>query len=110
MPQIDSKQREKWPAPHDPPPAEYVQEEVEKARAESQGDPLKAKARAVLALLRAEYGEPEWPILDPLGMLVEILLSHRTADPATWRAYNSLRTRFSSWEEVCAAQVASAPA
>src|SRR5688572_10785817 len=105
MPPIDTHQREKWPAPHDPPPAAYVQSEVKKAQAESEFEPLKAKTRAVLALLRAEYGEPEWPVLDPVGMLIEILLSHRTADPATWRAYNSLRERFASWEEACDAPV-----
>ena len=105
MPTIDPTQREKWPAPHDPPPSEYVQSEIEQALAESVGDPVRAKVRAVLALLRGEYGEPDWPVLDPLGTLIEILLSHRTTDPVTWAAYNRLRDQFPTWDAVCDAPV-----
>jgi endonuclease-3 len=105
MPNIDTKQREKWPPPHDPLGSDYVKSEMGKAIAERERDPVKAKARAVLALVRAEYGEPEWPVLDPVGLLVEILLGHRTTDPVTWRAFNNLRERFPTWEEVCDAPV-----
>jgi endonuclease III len=105
MTSIDTKQREKWPAPNPPPPASYVEAEVERALEEVATDPLRAKTRAVLALLRAEYGEPNWPILDPLGTLIETMLSHRTADPQTWAAYNELRQRFPTWQQVVDAPV-----
>jgi endonuclease-3 len=100
MPSLDTKQREKWPAPHPYPDPAELEAEVERAREETATDPLRAKARAVLALLLMEYGEPEWPVLDPLGTLIETLLSHRTADPDTWAAYNELRRRFPTWDEV----------
>jgi endonuclease III len=105
MPHIDDHAREKWPAPHEGPPLDKVEEEVGEARRELAADPQRAKARAVLWLLREEYGEPDWPILDPLGTLVEILLSHRTTDPVTWHAYNELLRRFPTWEQVCDAPV-----
>src|SRR4051812_28718245 len=105
MTSIDTKQREKWPAPSPPPPASYVEAEVAQALEEVATDPLRAKTRAVLALLRAEYGEPNWPILDPLGTLIETMLSHRTADPQTWAAYNELRQRFPDWQQVVDAPV-----
>lgn len=106
MPKLDTQQREKWPAPHEGPPLSEVEREVALAREELATEPLKAKARAVLALMRAEYGEPEWPVLDPLGTLVETLLSHRTADPQTWAAYLELKRRWPTWEELADAPVA----
>ncbi|MDQ3928563.1 MAG: endonuclease III [Chloroflexota bacterium] len=105
MPRIDTQQREKWPAPNEGPPLSEVEREVDIAREEAATDPLRAKARAVLALLREEYGEPNWPVLDPLGTLVETLLSHRTADPQTWAAYNELKRRWPTWEELAEAPV-----
>lgn len=105
MPHVDVEAREKWPAPHDGPPLSSVEAQVAGAWDELAADPLKAKARAALALLREEYGEPDWPILDPMGTLIEILLSHRTADPSTWAAFNELRRRFPTWEALCDAPV-----
>ena len=105
MPKLDTQQREKWPAPHEGPPLSEVEREVAVAREELVTEPLKAKARAVLALMRVEYGEPEWPVLDPLGTLVETLLSHRTADPQTWAAYQELKRRWPTWEELADAPV-----
>lgn len=100
MPQLDEKQREKWPAP-DPGPSEKVTEEqVGEALDEVEEDPLRAKMRAVLALLREEYGEPRWPTLDALGTLIETMLSHRTADPQTWASFQELRRRFPNWQDV----------
>ena len=99
MPHLDTKQREKWLAPDPGPGAGDTATELAKARAEA-ADPLRAKARAVLALLREEYGEPRWPILDPLSSLIEVLLSHRTADPQTWAAFKALRARFPDWAAV----------
>jgi endonuclease-3 len=82
-----------------------VEAELAKAREELTTEPLRAKARAVLALLRRAYGEPNWPVLDPLGTLIETMLSHRTADPQTWAAYQELRRRFPMWEDVLNAPV-----
>lgn len=98
MSPIDSKQREKWPAPNPGPPPAEAEAQVAQALQETATDPLRAKTRAVQALLRQAYGEPNWPVLDPLGTLVEILLSHRTTDPVTWNAFNELRGRFPTWE------------
>lgn len=100
MPHLDTKQREKWPPPGDGPSKAQTEAEVERAREEAKTDPIRAKARAVLALLREEYGEPNWPVLDPMGTLIEVLLSHRTADPQTWAAYQELIRRFPTWEQV----------
>ena len=105
MARIDTKQREKWPAPNPGPPDDEIERELAKALEEVKTDPLRAKARAVLALLRKEYGEPNWPVLDPLGTLIETMLSHRTADPQTWAAYQELRRRFPTWQEVIDAPV-----
>ncbi len=106
MPKIDSKAREKWPAPQPGPSPATTQAKVSSAEVEASTDPLRAKAEAVLALLRHEYGEPRWPTLDPMGTLIEILLSHRTADPQTWAAFQELRRRFPTWEQLCDAPVA----
>src|SRR5690349_18902467 len=100
MQKVDMHAREKWPPPsHDPSPAD-ITAELATAEAEVAADPLRAKARAVLALLRQTYGEPRWPTLDPLSALIEVLLSHRTADPQTWAAFQALRRQFSTWEAV----------
>jgi endonuclease-3 len=106
MPPIDTKQREKWPAPSPGPDAATTAAQVARAREEAATDPLRAKARAVLALLNAVYGEPAWPVLDPLATLIEVILSHRTADPQTWAAYQALRARWPTWEALRDAPVA----
>ncbi len=63
---------------------------------------LKAKALAVHASLCQEY---ECPIAyfstkDPLSELVSALLSHRTKNADSARAYRQLRERFPTWEAV----------
>src|SRR5437870_2075206 len=102
---IDTRQREKWPAPNPGPPQDEVEEQLAIAHEEARGDPIRAKLRAVLVLLRREYGEPNWPVLDPMGTLIEVLLSHRTTDPVTWHAYNELIRRWPTWEELRDASV-----
>jgi endonuclease-3 len=77
-----------------------VEAQIELALEEAKTDPRRAKARAVLAILRREYGEPEWPVLDPVGTLMEILLGHRTTDPVAWAAFEELHRRFPTWEQV----------
>ncbi len=98
MSPIDQRARQKWPAPHPGPGATAIAAEVARARAEAAADPLRAKARAVLALLTGAYGLPGWPVLDPLAQLVEVILSHRTTDPVAWEAYQALRKRWPAWE------------
>jgi endonuclease-3 len=98
MTKLDTHQREKWPAPSAPPDPAEAEAQVALAVEEAATDPLRAKARAVMALLRQEYGEPNWPVLDPVPSLVEILLSHRTTDPVAWTAFNELLRRFPTWD------------
>ncbi len=69
---------------------------------------LRAKLLHVHELLCAAY---ECPIayfheLDPLSELVSSLLSHRTRNADSGRAFRQLRARFATWEEVRDAPVA----
>ena len=59
---------------------------------------LSAKALEVTRRLTELYGVAEWSQKDPLSMLVDIILSHRTRDEQTAAAYDSLLKRFGSWE------------
>src|SRR5581483_2162166 len=61
---------------------------------------LSAKAAEVTKRLTQLYGELPFSSKDPMSMLVEILLSHRTYDAQTDAAYNNLLQRFGSWEAV----------
>lgn len=61
---------------------------------------LVAKAREVTARLTALYGKLPFSDKDPMSMLVEIILSHRTRDEQTAAAYANLLHRFGSWEAV----------
>jgi endonuclease-3 len=69
---------------------------------------LKAKALRVHELLCAEYRCPiaYFHSLDPLSELVSSLLSHRTRNADSGRAFRQLRERFPSWEAVRDAPVA----
>lgn len=61
------------------------------------------RALQVHGLLLAYYGEPELKEqLDPLSELVATILSQNTNDTNSGRAYESLRTRFPTWEQVLA--------
>ncbi len=59
---------------------------------------LKAKALEAIRRLTEQYGPGRWSRKDPLSMLVDIILSHRTRDEQTAAAYARLKERFSSWE------------
>ena len=61
-----------------------------------------AKAREVHDRLCEEYGcpVPFFSVKDPLSELVSALLSHRTKNRDSHRAYLALRERFPTWEEV----------
>lgn len=61
---------------------------------------LSAKAAEVTKRLTERYGELPFSPKDPMSMLVEILLSHRTRDEQTDAAYENLLKRFGSWEAV----------
>src|SRR5579884_3879797 len=61
---------------------------------------LAAKALEVTNRLTAFYGEVPFSSKDPMSMLVDILLSHRTRDEQTADAWDNLLKRFGSWEAV----------
>ena len=80
------------------------------AAQEAQGahDDLKAKALLVHERLCAAYEcpVPYFHDLDPLGELVSSLLSHRTRNADSGRAFKALRRRLPTWEQVRDARVA----
>ncbi|GAC1359477.1 MAG: endonuclease III [Ktedonobacteraceae bacterium] len=61
---------------------------------------LSAKALEITLRLTEQYGEVSFSSKDPMSMLVDILLSHRTRDEQTAAAYANLLKRFGSWEAV----------
>lgn len=61
---------------------------------------LSTKALEVTRRLTEQYGESRWSSKDPMSMLVDILLSHRTRDEQTGAGYDNLLKRFGSWEGV----------
>src|SRR5947209_766663 len=61
---------------------------------------LSAKAIEVTQHLTEHYGELPFSSKDPMSMLVDIILSHRTRDEQTAAAYDNLLQRFGSWEAV----------
>lgn len=66
----------------------------------------KIDVRRIIVLLSSEYGYPEWqPNHDPLGTLVQTILSQNTSDRNSHRAFASLRASFPTWEELLTADV-----
>jgi endonuclease-3 len=61
---------------------------------------LSQKALEVTRRLTDQYGVAEWSSKDPMSMLVDIILSHRTRDEQTAAAYDNLLKRFGTWEAV----------
>ncbi len=61
---------------------------------------LSAKAIKVTQRLTELYGEVPFSSKDPMSMLVDIILSHRTRDEQTAAAYDNLLQHFGSWEAV----------
>ncbi len=61
---------------------------------------LSAKALEVTRRLTEYYGEVPFSSKDPMSILVDIILSHRTRDEQTAAAYDNLLKRFGSWEAV----------
>lgn len=61
----------------------------------------------ILDLLISAYGDRVWhKRLDPVGELVQTILSQNTSDSNSSRAYSSLMERFGNWERVAAARPA----
>lgn len=61
---------------------------------------LSTKALEITQRLTEKYGVAAWSTKDPMSMLVDIILSHRTRDEQTAAAYDNLLRRFGSWEAV----------
>jgi endonuclease III len=61
---------------------------------------LVAKAREVTRRVVARHGAARFSSRDPLSMLVNIILSHRTKKAENAAAYRALKERFGSWEGV----------
>jgi endonuclease III len=66
--------------------------------------PPEVKIQGVHAALAEEYGDLEWrPSIDPLSELVLTILSQHTSDVNRDRAFDAMKRRFPTWEEVLAA-------
>lgn len=62
---------------------------------------LQQKVAKVQERLLDAYGEPQWrPHLEPVAELVSTILSQNTNDTNRDVAYDRLRSRFDTWEEV----------
>jgi endonuclease-3 len=65
------------------------------------GEERLAKVAEVHRILLEVYGEPNWrPHLDPVSELVSTILSQNTNDVNRDVAYERLRARFPTWEQV----------
>lgn len=63
--------------------------------------PPEEKVGHVYNALAAYYGDLEWrPSTDPLSELILTILSQHTSDLNRDRAFDSMKKRFSTWEEV----------
>src|SRR5437868_13073239 len=64
------------------------------------------KIQKVLAALAEYYGDLEWrPRVDPLSELILTILSQHTSDTNSFRAFDDMRQRYPTWEEVRAVLV-----
>lgn len=70
---------------------------------EPQTLPPDEKIIPVLDALREEYGIPHQPDRDPVAVLIRGILSQNTSDTNSGRAYDNLRAKFPTWEEVARA-------
>lgn len=68
--------------------------------------PPEEKIGRVTEALNEFYGDLEWrPRTDPLSELILTILSQHTSDANSFRAFDAMRQRFPTWEEVTAAPV-----
>jgi len=64
------------------------------------------KVRSISFKLEKAYGRKRWKVRgDPLSELIATILSQNTSDQNSHRAYASLRSRFSTWEQTRRASV-----
>ena len=83
-----------------PSPAPALPEVVKVSRAEWKR-PSRARVRKIRDRLREMYGRPiNIPHREPVDELVRTVLSQATSDLNRDRAFNRLKERFDSWEEV----------
>ena len=61
---------------------------------------LRTRILKIHRLLLEAYGDPPRPRLDPVSELVSTILSQSTNDSLRDRAYDRLRKRYPTWEEV----------
>lgn len=61
---------------------------------------LQQKAAAIFTRLMNTYGTPDWPVMPPLDEMMNTVLSQNTNDRNRDLAFQRLRQRFDSWEEV----------
>ncbi|MCX7819780.1 MAG: endonuclease III [Kiritimatiellae bacterium] len=66
--------------------------------------------REVADILRARYGRPRIPRRAPLDVLIATVLSQRTTDRTSQRAFRELRRRFPRWRDVVGAPEAAVAA
>ncbi len=62
--------------------------------------PLVKEIREVDRRLKRLYGEPRRHGRDPVGQLIETMLSQATTDVQTARSFAELRRRFPTWNQV----------
>src|SRR5436305_14491594 len=63
--------------------------------------PPQEKIQKALSAFAAYYGGLEWrPRIDPLSELILTILSQHTSDVNSFRAFDEMRHRFPTWEEV----------
>jgi endonuclease-3 len=65
---------------------------------------MKTKIRTINRLLIKKYGIPGRSKIppDPVDLLIATILSQNTNDKNSYKAYNNLKDKFNSWEEVAA--------
>ena len=87
-------------------PGEIIKRSRSKANLSAYGYPsgdraaLADKALTVTQRLTEKYGPAQWSSKDPLSMLVDIILSHRTRDAQTAAAYTALKARYATREDL----------
>lgn len=63
-----------------------------------------AWVREILSRLEGRYGVPKWHArLDPVDELVACILSQNTSDTNSFRAFDQLKRKYPTWEQVLAA-------
>ncbi len=68
---------------------------------------MEQKIRKVIEILENAFGVPcRRPVKEPLDILISTILSQNTTDTNSDRAYQSLRQRFPTWEDVLVADPA----